>query len=680
MSRLPYVGVVLLLLLGSGVFFWWTFSTPATSPPPQQALEQLSDSVDVRWTNADTAIIDATTTSDALTALGYVHGMTRAWTVTIWRRVALGQLSEQFGTGLAPLDRHAQQLGFERHARSAYAQLPGADRRQLRAYARGLNAALESERIRHREPFVFFDLAPQQWKPWHSLAVERLLSWMATHLSSPRRNRTNALEEFLDTDRNLRRFLHLHGWDRSISWAIRPLGDTTGASLFSRHVLGSGADPILQETIIRRSDRSPVTVASLPGAPLFPTGSTEDRAWSYLLDSPVNLAYVQTDSARIRDWHERLRPTNSEEKLVHVYRQGTNLLLQSPVSARRGSENQRPHSIPRDSLTRSSDSAWVVQWPGFRSGSDVGRWLSAATLRDRETRASSVNPRFRLMRGRGLTLNGEGNWTVQGDPPVIEESPRSILIGQTSWARHQANALHSQAPFPGPGPAALSTSDSSTWAASLLPRLLPDLEPLRGRGQILNDALPYLRNWDHRYEASSIGAVLFEQWIRAYRREIDRLPSPTDPAFFAAPRRRRAFQKAIAGLLAEYGSDVRRWRWERVAENRRHFLVWSSDSLISTDLRPLSRTRFAPLSRRGHGHASTLAGGPALVDSRPLDPSPTQWTGWTRNQSHQMTVRRLRFNPSAFFARSLLTDKRPPAVSTSSAEITKTTRLVPTRQ
>lgn len=653
MSRRLIAGLVLLLVLAGGALLWWSLAGSQNAPPARQAIEGLSDSVQVQWTTQETAAVNASSASDALAAIGFVHGIQRPWIVTMWRRTALGLLSSQFGSGLVPLDRHTRRLGFARHAKQTYDQLSAETRQDLRAYTRGLNAALQSNSVRHRAPFVSLHLHPDRWAPWHPLAVERLLAWISTDPPTRTQEEPVPPDSFKTSDRLLRRWLHLHGRSHSVAWAAGGMSDTAQTVLFARHALGTTADAIIQEISIRRPEAPRTVVASIPGGPFFPTGTTEDRAWTYLLGSRAHFDQTPVDSAQLREWHERISPVGGSEQLVTVHRYDNALPL-APTPA---------------------DSAWMLRWPGLRRGSDIQKWLTAANLGSEPSERPSAP--FHLFQGEGLRLSPTGEWSVRGQPPIVDRSAQSVLIGRSPWARYQAQALQSRDAAPSPTPARWSESDSSAWAAQLLPRLLPALTPLTGTDPLLDDALIYLRNWDYAYESSSIGAVLFERWMRAYRAENGRLPSVSEPNYFLSVRARRAFHRAVNRLAAQYGTDVRRWRWERIAANQRHFLVWSADSLVSVNLSPLSATQFAPLNRPGRGHASALSGGPTLVDPPPLGPSFTHWEGWTRSGRADLSMRRLRFNPSAFFARSLLRDERPDPVSTRRIEITSTTVLVP---
>ena len=650
MSRRLYVGLVCALLGAGGVLLWWTLRGPTTSPPSRHSINGLHDTATVGWTNRHTATIEADGATDALTALGYLHGMTRAWTLTVWRHTALGTLSATFGDALAPIDRHTRRLGFAHHARRAYRRLNPETQARLDAYARGLSAALQSTRVRQREPFLYFELTPDRWAPWHALAIERLVAWTGTRPVAPE-SAAPGLSSFRTADRHLRRWLHLHGRSRSVAWAARSPNDTTQTALFARHVLGATADPVIQEVVLRRPDVPPATVASIPGTPLFPTGRTGTHRWTFLLHSTARIDTVHVDSTRAQVRHERIAPAQGDEQLVEIQRYGPRVRIG----------------------TIGAGSVWGLEWPGLRPQTDLPRWLATAGLGARQDTAA---PRFHLIEGNGLRMDSADAWSVQGQPPIVQRGPASVLIGRSDWASHQADALQAQAQSPPFTPGPWSASDSSTWAAALLPPLVSDLAPLGKADSTAVDARSYLRNWDAVYDPASIGAVVFEEWMRAYRREVGRLPSPTDSTFFAT--RRRTFHRAVDSLTRRFGPDVRQWRWERAAPDRRYFPVWAADSLVAQDLSGMSTTQFAPLGRPGRGHASSLSGGPSRVGPPPLGPAPTHWDGWMRGATGDLTVRRLRFDPSVFFARSLLSRKPPAPVSVPGAPVEHTTTLVPT--
>jgi len=663
-SLLVGLGLAAVLVAGT---LWWIGGSTTEGRPDETSVAGLQDSTLLRWSAEGVPVIEARAPTSALSALGYAHGLERAWTALHWRQTALGDLSGWFGTGVAPLDRHTRRLGLARHARQAYRQLPDSTKTRLEAYSRGLNAALQTDRVRESASLVLLNVHPSPWKPWHTLLVNRLLAWVATPVLSPPANAPDAVHTFADRDRRLRRWLHLHGWSRSVAWAARSMEPDSPPVLFQRHVLGASASPVVQEVHWTGLGPTRTTWASLPGSLLFPTGTTTKRAWASLLHSRSRLGRVPLDSSSLRRWHERIDPSNGDEQLQHVERlNGALFLAAEPPdrSALRPDTTQRPPS----------DTAWVVQWPGFSGTADVRPWLDRAGLYGPDTDF----PSFALFRADGLTLRPDGEWTVHGRPAVVDSTAETVLVGQSPWARAQAQSLRDRRTASDTlAPQAWSVSDSSAWAAGLFPHLRPALQQVGETAGPLQSALPYLRNWDFQYAPTSIGALLFDQWMREYRAELEHVPTLTDTAaYFGRYRQRKALRRALDTLTTRFGTDVRRWRWEEGVHDRRSFPVWSADSLVAADLSDLRTTRYAPIERAARGHPSTLSGGPSLVDPPPVAASPDTWTGWMR-PGEPMTVRRPRYAPDATRARSRIRTDRPPARELSVPESGPTTVLVP---
>ena len=714
-------GLAAVLFAGAvGALFWHAAVRPP-APPEAVSIDGLPAEAQIDWTD-DAAVISTEHREAALTALGYVHGSRQPWLAELRRRTALGGLSEWFGGGVLPIDRHARQLGFANQSRQAYDRLPASTQNALKAYVRGLNRALLSEKGRAADEFVTLDVAPERWEPWHPLAVERLVAWLSTPSARWRKPEVAApapLETFLQRDRLLRRWLHVHGLERSTAWVAR---DTTQpgrrATLFQRHSTGTSALPFFQEVVWERGNGRQATLATVAGTLIFPAGSTsppptdsaqapaasEGRSWAVLLGSPGSLRRRAVDTTDIRDRLERITLRGGAETLAPVRRTAAGLPFPSAPDTsrlarldttavdslllRRLRTTANPHRLihrllASDSLTADSllrppspiDSTWVVQWAGLEPTSDAGTWLHLAGLAGASPPPDSL--RFALFDGVGLHVRPSG-WTVTGEPAVQHPLPGGLFLGRTRWSALQADALRERlASGRSVHPASWSASDSSAWAARLLPRMVEAIGPLADGPPALRDAVTYLRNWNGVYDRASIGATLFDRWMRAYRSEIGRLPAVGDTAFFAAHRQRRALGEAVDSLLHEQGRDLRQWRWERVVPDRRPFPAFSADSLLDQNVESLSRTRYAPVERPGRGHPSTLADGPTLIVNRPLGPSPSTWEAWTDSTGTGLTVRRLQFEPSTFLARPLLDENRPDPVSLRRAEPTATTRLLP---
>lgn len=670
-ARIGLLAIVLLVLLGIGA--WWLLQT-GDAPPRSPSLAAVQDSVSIRWNGDGLAAINAANDLDALASLGYVHGLRRGWTASLWRQTAKGELSHWFGVGVLPIDRHARRLELAHRARAAYERLPPPIKKRLRAYAGGLNAALQSELVRDRDAFVLMDVEPDPWKPWHTLAVERLLAWLATPPLNPPNDAPAAVKNFHDDDHRLRRWLHLHDWHRSVAWAVRSApADTLRSVLFQRHVLGATAAPVIQSVAVDRPDAPRLKGASFPGVPIFPTGSSGERAWASLLRGTARLDRIPFDSSRVKHRYERLSPSNGDEELLHVRDLNSGLLLDRSSPSAPSTDDTGPPP-PKGDTTRPK-TAWVMRWSGRSATTDLPAWLQRAGFS-----AHSDSTTFTLFEPDGLRVSSDSTWTILGTPAVtVRDSAKRVLVGNTQWARHQAQSLRARHRLD----ASLnvqqwSASDSSTWAAELFPRMAPAVNRLSATHPDLRNVATYLRNWDNTYDPLSIGATIFDRWMRVYQKEVGHHPRPRNAAaYFSTYRQHRALLRALDTLQATLGPDVRQWRWERAVPDRRFFPVWSADSLVEDDLGDLSTTQYAPLHRRGRGHPSALSGGLSLVDTTSTAPSPTAWEGWTAPSDSAFTVRRPRYNASASFTGSRGERTRPSPVRLTLDSTAHTTTLVP---
>lgn len=639
-----------------------------TPYPRSQSIQGLSDSTSIEWMREGAARIETRDSTDFFSALGYVHAMNRGWTIAFWRQTALGNLSPWFGTKVTSLDRHARRLGLARQAQRAYDALPTAEKRRLRAYARGVSAAFQSTTVRDDDPFLVLDIQPRDWAPWHTLLIERLAAWMATPLASPPAEAPRAVREFFEVDRQFRRWLQLHGWQRSVAWAVESDSSTASPVLFQRHVLGATATSTIQEIKWSQARTPRLTAASFPGTLLFPTGQTDEKAWASLLRSPASLHRAFVDPSRVQQRTERIEPTGGDEQLLHIRWQDNALLLARSKGLFFPLSNSNP--------VRVQPVHWVLQWPGLGPTTDISAWLRRAGF---NSTPQEQRP-FSLFEGDGLRISESGRWSVLGTPSVIERDPTGsmVLVGQSPWARHQARALEAlRRDNKPPAVGKLSSSDSSAWAASILSQFDGALDSVAQTRSRLADATTYVRNWDHRYSAKSIGATVFDQWMRNYRSDVGHVPTVADTStFFASYRTQRALLRAVDTLTYKLGDDVRRWRWDRIVSDRRYFPMWSADSLINQDLEALRTTRYAPIQRSAQGHPSVVGGGPSLVAPPHLGHAPTRWTGWLGAQ-RPLTVRRHHFDPTVTFARSSLLRAQPSPTTPFSGSAAHTTTLTP---
>ena len=626
--QLPGTALVTLLTLAiGGGLLWHLMSRPGAAISEQATLPVLEQQASVHWHRNGTATLQAASARDVYAALGYVHGSQRAWSLALWRQTATGRLAEWFGEGVLPLDRHARRLGLASFAQKAYAALDASQQARLESYTAGVNAALTGGSLSQHPPFALLDIDPAPWAPWHALAIERLFAWLATPplTQTARADSVWAdagITKFGTADARFRRWLHLHSFGRSVAWAVRR--DTTTFA-FQRHVYGSAARAPFQPVVIEHGG-PPVEALSVPGTPFLPSGKAGPQRWAFLLHSAVDLTRAPLDTAAVTVDYERIRTRDGGEELMRVSRLPGALPL-------------GPATMPPDTTVPPPDT-WQLAWPGWRPVSDVEAWHQLLALQP---------PSFGLLSGSGLRVEG-ANQAVQGDPSVVASLPGGVLVGESAWASDQARALRTRLVSPNADLRTLSRSDSSSWAADLTPQLLPSLQGLALSDSTIIAALTYLRNWDFHYDRASIGATIWGAWMQQVARRTGGRPTATDS--LGRPVYRATFRAAVDTLTRRYGSDVRRWRWERIRPDVRRFPVWSADSLVAQDLQTMAATRYAPLTFPGGGHPSAPAGGASLMGTRP----PTAaWEGWSFAASPLMARRRA-LDLDAFLERYSFTD------------------------
>src|SRR5579875_4089845 len=119
----------------------------------RSALPQLDGTIDIAGLQAPVTVtrnaqgvpcVHATNVDDLLFAQGYVTAQDRLWQMDALRRHAAGELAEILGTALVEHDQRQRYLQIRAAADRAVAQLPADQLAQLQAYARGVNAFIDT--------------------------------------------------------------------------------------------------------------------------------------------------------------------------------------------------------------------------------------------------------------------------------------------------------------------------------------------------------------------------------------------------------------------------------------------------------------------------------------------------------------------------------------------------------
>lgn len=113
---------------------------------------------------------------DLFFAWGYVHAQDRLWQMDFHRRVGFGRLSEVFGKEVLTKDKIIRNFGLKKAVLEDYKQLSAELRDLLHAYARGVNAWLDSRKFNWPPEFLLLRYRPEPWRLLDSLIIKEVMA------------------------------------------------------------------------------------------------------------------------------------------------------------------------------------------------------------------------------------------------------------------------------------------------------------------------------------------------------------------------------------------------------------------------------------------------------------------------------------------------------------------------
>lgn len=136
-------------------------------------LEGLTGPVEVYRDQYGIPHIRASTTGDAFFAQGFVTAQDRLWQMEYDRRRGLGRWAELAGQTAVAQDKPMRRFRLEASAHSDYQSVGETTRSMLDAYARGVNAFIDSAGTLPVE-FDIIGTTPEPWRPWDGLLVYKV--------------------------------------------------------------------------------------------------------------------------------------------------------------------------------------------------------------------------------------------------------------------------------------------------------------------------------------------------------------------------------------------------------------------------------------------------------------------------------------------------------------------------
>lgn len=162
--------LIAIAVIAAGVAFYWIFwrALPQTSGTIETRVTQ---PVEVDRDGLGVPHIRAKNLEDALFVQGYATAEDRMWQMDTLRRLATGELSEIIGVATLESDREIRAFRLRRVAELIYARLSPEDKATFAAYARGVNAFIESHHGRYGLEFQALSYDPRPWSAVDSIAI-----------------------------------------------------------------------------------------------------------------------------------------------------------------------------------------------------------------------------------------------------------------------------------------------------------------------------------------------------------------------------------------------------------------------------------------------------------------------------------------------------------------------------
>lgn len=616
------IGITVLLasigLMGCVVLIFVLAFSAGPDAPALLETEWTEGEGTVSWVESGGIVMQSSSFRDALLILGYGQARSRAWQTVLWRQAALGRLSEWFGPDALPVDRMIRQLDIEAGARAAWENLTPDDREELTQFARGVDLALSSRDLNRATPFLILGFRAERWEPWHSLAVERLFSWVsgAELFSDPHDAApvgAGMPEDWARAERLLASLLQFHG--SRVNWAA---GVQSGNEPFlaARLATGGSGIPFFVEADMDYGTGR-FTGLMVPGTLVTPLARTHADAWAMTARGARSLEWRTVQTADVVNRFHRIASSTAEEVVV-AHRLGNELVLVPPFRE------------------RSSQLLPVLSWPGLEAQSDTRVWLEA--LR-------GVAPDPVLLQSDGVRWAGAG-WSVTGSPAtVLQPHPGLTFVTDAPPALSPQATISGMPDAPDrdrwmQGTLSLEAGPRLAGMLTILPEsLVTDAREL--------EALRYLQNWNLEYGAAEPGASIYESLLTEL------------PDSLTTPGTRQALSRTIRSLSGRFGPDMGSWRWETTQDRQVRYPGATPSPADGGRTEERFVQQYLPVVIRAPGHPQSLVwGAPPSADSLRIT---SVWEGTLDLRGGSLHFRRpaVEFNQ---FLGTFLTGDRPPEI------------------
>lgn len=330
MRRLLFVVNTLLaiaLVTAAAGYYWFLWrALPQTSGTIVTCVTQ---PVQVERDSLGVPHIKAKTLEDAWVVEGYTTAEDRMFQMDGLRRLAAGELSAIIGPATLESDRESRRLRMRRIAEQVYVTMPEADKAAMEAYARGVNAYIESHRGRYGVEFTLLGYDPRPWSVVDSILCglylfRDLSSTWKSKLIVEKMLRTGEADKvhYLFPDRAGFEFMPgSDGHPGSNAWAVSGAHTASGKPLVSNDMHLEFSLPGIWHMEYLEAPGLKVTGMSLPGMPGILAGHNDRIAWGETnLGFDVQELYIEKIDLRTGQYlfNGKIEQARTEREIIEV--------------------------------------------------------------------------------------------------------------------------------------------------------------------------------------------------------------------------------------------------------------------------------------------------------------------------------------------------------------------------
>lgn len=159
----------------AGLYYLWRRPLPIING--RLKLNGLRDRVEIIRDQWGVPHIYAHNDEDVFFAQGFVHAQDRLWHMELNRRLPSGRMSEIVGDIAFGTDKLMRIVGLERAAKNDWMHASEETVLALNAYARGVNAFIETHHNKLPLEFTLLRFKPEPWRPLDSLVWIKMMAW-----------------------------------------------------------------------------------------------------------------------------------------------------------------------------------------------------------------------------------------------------------------------------------------------------------------------------------------------------------------------------------------------------------------------------------------------------------------------------------------------------------------------